>query len=41
MDIAPTVLELFGVQPPAHMDGQSLVDTAHLFESEDKKGKKP
>ncbi len=39
-DIAPTVLELFGVQPPAHMDGHSLVDTAHLYETEDKKGKK-
>ena len=28
MDIAPTVLELFGIQPPAHMDGRSLVQPA-------------
>jgi predicted AlkP superfamily phosphohydrolase/phosphomutase len=26
MDIAPTALELFGVAPPAHMDGRGLVD---------------
>ena len=26
MDIAPTALELFGIDPPAHMDGRSLVD---------------
>jgi predicted AlkP superfamily phosphohydrolase/phosphomutase len=39
-DIAPTVLELFGVQPPAHMDGHSLVDTAQLDKAEGKKGKK-
>ncbi len=25
MDIAPTVLELFGLRPPAHMDGASLL----------------
>jgi predicted AlkP superfamily phosphohydrolase/phosphomutase len=25
LDIAPTVLELFGVAPPAHMDGHSLL----------------
>jgi predicted AlkP superfamily phosphohydrolase/phosphomutase len=25
MDIAPTVLELFGLEPPAHMDGRSLL----------------
>jgi predicted AlkP superfamily phosphohydrolase/phosphomutase len=28
MDIAPTVLELFGLQPPAHMDGASLLAKA-------------
>jgi predicted AlkP superfamily phosphohydrolase/phosphomutase len=28
MDIAPTALELFGIEPPAHMDGRSLVDAA-------------
>jgi len=26
VDIAPTVLELFGIKPPGHMDGQSLVE---------------
>jgi predicted AlkP superfamily phosphohydrolase/phosphomutase len=26
MDIAPTVLELFGLEPPAHMDGRSLLE---------------
>jgi predicted AlkP superfamily phosphohydrolase/phosphomutase len=26
MDIAPTALELFGIAPPAHMDGHCLVD---------------
>jgi len=25
MDIAPTVLDLFGLQPPSHMDGHSLL----------------
>jgi predicted AlkP superfamily phosphohydrolase/phosphomutase len=25
MDIAPTVLELFGLRPPGHMDGRSLL----------------
>ncbi len=25
MDIAPTVLDLFGIDPPAHMDGRSLL----------------
>jgi predicted AlkP superfamily phosphohydrolase/phosphomutase len=31
MDVAPTVLELFGIAPPAHMDGRGLVDVAALF----------
>jgi len=31
MDIAPTALELFGLKPPAHMDGCSLVDAADPF----------
>ena len=32
MDIAPTALELFGLRPPAHMDGKSLlVDAADPF----------
>ena len=30
MDIAPTALELFGIVPPAHMDGRGLVDVAGL-----------
>jgi predicted AlkP superfamily phosphohydrolase/phosphomutase len=30
MDVAPTVLELFGIVPPAHMDGRGLVDAAAL-----------
>jgi predicted AlkP superfamily phosphohydrolase/phosphomutase len=30
MDIAPTALELFGIAPPAHMDGRGLVDIAAL-----------
>lgn len=30
MDIAPTALELFGIAPPAHMDGRGLVDVAAL-----------
>jgi predicted AlkP superfamily phosphohydrolase/phosphomutase len=33
MDVAPTVLELFGIAPPAHMDGRSLVDVAGLAEA--------
>jgi predicted AlkP superfamily phosphohydrolase/phosphomutase len=32
-DIAPTVLELFGIQPPAAMDGRSLVEPSRLFEA--------
>ncbi len=32
MDIAPTALELFGLRPPAHMDGKSLLaDAADPF----------
>ncbi len=30
MDVAPTVLEIFGLKPPAHMDGHGLVDVAAL-----------
>jgi len=32
IDIAPTALDLFGVKPPAHMDGKSLFDRQR-FES--------
>ena len=31
IDIAPTVLNLFGVQAPGHMDGKSLLDSQKLF----------
>ncbi len=34
MDVAPTVLELFGIAPPAHMDGRGLVDVAGLSGAE-------
>lgn len=30
MDIAPTALELFGVEPPRHMDGRSFADELPL-----------
>jgi predicted AlkP superfamily phosphohydrolase/phosphomutase len=30
MDVAPTVLEMFGIAPPAHMDGRSLVEPGIL-----------
>ncbi len=29
-DIAPTALELFGIEPPAHMDGKSLFEKPTL-----------
>lgn len=37
VDIAPTALALFGISPPAHMDGQPLIDSDSLLP---KKGKK-
>jgi predicted AlkP superfamily phosphohydrolase/phosphomutase len=37
MDIAPTALELFGIAPPGHMDGRSLVGMARPAGSKDKK----
>ncbi len=42
IDIAPTVLELFGVQPPQHMDGRSLIviEEKSVKPDRDKKGKK-
>ena len=39
MDIAPTALSLFGMKPPAHMDGKPLYDTER-FERVGKAGKK-
>lgn len=38
MDIAPTVLELFGLRPPAHMDGRPLLAKSVISRAE--KGKK-
>ncbi|MCZ6507965.1 MAG: alkaline phosphatase family protein [Acidobacteria bacterium] len=32
MDMAPTALGLFGIEPPAHMDGKSLFDKATEFD---------
>ncbi len=32
MDMAPTALELFGIEPPAHMDGKPLFDAATAFD---------
>lgn len=31
VDIAPTALELFGVNPPSHMDGHSLINKETLY----------
>lgn len=39
IDIAPTILNLFGVGIPLHMDGQNLIDTKKLSDNADKKGK--
>jgi arylsulfatase A-like enzyme len=30
MDIAPTVLELFGLEVPSHMDGRPFIDVQNL-----------
>ncbi len=34
MDIAPTALELFGIQVPKHMDGHPLIDVQNLFSNQ-------
>ncbi len=39
IDIAPTALALFGLEIPAHMDGQSLIDPQNLFQHEEKRKK--
>ncbi|MBC8357599.1 MAG: alkaline phosphatase family protein, partial [Candidatus Aminicenantes bacterium] len=39
IDIAPTVLELFGLQVPYHMDGRSLLDGQNLPSDQNKKEK--
>jgi arylsulfatase A-like enzyme len=41
MDVAPTVLTLFGLPVPAHMDGRTLVGPGGAAEAPPKKkGKK-
>lgn len=35
VDIAPTALELFGIKPPAHMDGSSLINPEEFSISSD------
>jgi hypothetical protein len=30
IDLAPTALTLFGITPPAHMEGRPIIDTAAL-----------
>ena len=37
MDIAPTALELFGIQVPKHMDGQPLINVQNLFSNQEEK----
>ncbi len=36
IDLAPTVLELFGIRKPAHMDGRSLLDPGRAAKSAEK-----
>ena len=38
MDVAPTVLELFGIAPPAHMDGRGLVDVGRTLRPRTREG---
>jgi predicted AlkP superfamily phosphohydrolase/phosphomutase len=40
IDIAPTILNLFGMDIPHHMDGQNLIDTENISSKPEKKGKK-
>jgi len=37
IDIAPTALELFGLQSPPHMDGHSLIEAKNLFKNQPSK----
>lgn len=39
IDIAPTVLELFGLEAPKHMDGRSLIDVQNLTKKSNQKRK--
>ena len=32
IDIAPTALELFGIKPPDHMDGKSIINANRFVE---------
>lgn len=40
IDIAPTILNLFGAEVPKHMDGRSLIDTGSISPKQKKRGKK-
>jgi predicted AlkP superfamily phosphohydrolase/phosphomutase len=40
IDIAPTILNLFGMDIPNHMDGHNLIDTENFSKKPEKKGKK-
>ena len=40
IDIAPTALNLFGVEVPKHMDGRNLIDTGNVSPKQKKKEKK-
>jgi len=40
IDIAPTILNLFGMEIPNHMDGRNLIDTENISLKPEKKGKK-
>ena len=39
IDIAPTILNLFGMKIPNHMDGRNLIDTEYFSINPEKKGK--
>jgi predicted AlkP superfamily phosphohydrolase/phosphomutase len=39
IDIAPTILNLFGMKIPNHMDGSNLIDTEYFSIKPEKKGK--
>jgi predicted AlkP superfamily phosphohydrolase/phosphomutase len=39
IDIAPTILSLFGMDVPHHMDGRNLINTENFHEKPGKKGK--
>ncbi len=40
IDIAPTVLELFGLEAPKHMDGHNLIETKNFSNKPEKKEEK-